>query len=145
MTTSPRVIDMRAVENALEKYYLSSGTAGRGEYVQGTIFSKGRGIGSIIRAVVKAAAPLARKVGRAIKPIAKKTGRYILNRGVEAAADIATDMLSGVPPQEAFHRNASRTLENAKFDALQKLKGVKRKQSTKKAPRAKKYKKRTNF
>jgi hypothetical protein len=157
MATSLNNMDLKAVENALENYYFSSVTAGRGEYIQGTIFSRGKGLGSIIKAVMKAAAPIARKVGHALKPIAKKAGKYMLNRGVETAADIAADISSGVTPEKAFRQNAERAFENAKFDALHGVKTFirkpgkvgpktrKRKGSTKNGPRVKKYTKRSNF
>lgn len=157
MATSLNNMELKAIEDALKNYYSSSDPVGYGEYVQGTIFSRGKGLGSIIRSVMKAAAPIARKVGRTLKPLAKKAGKYMLNRGVETAADFATDVLSGVAPKEAFRQNAERVIENAKFDALHEVetlkrkpgkvppKTLKRKLSSKNGPRVKKYTKHTNF
>ena len=143
MATSLNNINHQTIQAILENYYSSSDndTAGRGEYVQGTIFSKGRGFGSIIKAVMKAATPLVKKAGRVLKPIAKKAGRYMLKKGVEAAADFTTDVLDGVSPAEAFYKNSEMAIENAKFDALRKISSMKRKPSSKKGPRAKKDRK----
>ena len=125
------------VRLALENYYLPSNSAlknlpsdsviGTGPFVQGTIFSRGRGLGSIIRSAIRIASPLAKKLGKVLKPVAKKVGRYALERGVETAADIATDVLTGVPPKEAFNYNTQVALENAKYDAVQKIQTIKRK------------------
>ena len=116
---------LQAIDTAIAHYYLSSDAEGGGDYVQGTIFSRGRGLGSIIKAAMKLAAPLAKKVGRVLKPVAKKAGRYVLKKGTEAVSDIATDVLSGVSVKDAFSHNAEMLVENAKYDALQKIRGLK--------------------
>ena len=127
MATSVKNIDYNAVQRAFESYYLSEDheIAGRGDFIQGSIFSKGHGFGSIIRAVVKAATPLFKKAGRVLKPLAKKTGRYMATKGVEAAADIATNVLSGIPAEEALQDAAEGILENAKFDSIQAINSMK--------------------
>ena len=64
------------VKLALENYYLpskpalknnnfsSDSVAGAGPFVQGTIFSRGRGLGSIIRSAIRIASPLAKKIAK---------------------------------------------------------------------------------
>ena len=120
MATSVNNIDYNAVQRAFEIYYLSEDheIAGRGDFIQGSIFSKGRGFGSIIRAVVKAATPLLKKAGRALKPLAKQSGEYLLHKGIGTVADITTDMISGVPPKEAIQNNGEIFIESAKSDTI---------------------------
>ena len=121
--------NVRAAEIALEDYYssIASIIGNGGDFVQGTIFSRGRGLGSIIKAAMKLAAPLAKKVGRVLKPVAKKVGRYALKTGAETVADIAVDVLSGDSVKDAFNNNAAALVENSKYDAIQKIRSLKRK------------------
>ena len=131
------------VERALKNYYLPSGpVVGGGPFVQGTIFSRGRGLGSIIRSAIRIAAPLAKKVGRALKPVAKKVGKYAVKKGVETAADVAVDVLSGTPIKDALIYNGKVALENARYDAVQKVKTLKRKINP--PPKSKKVKHRVS-
>ena len=139
MARAPQNIDLKAMEIALAKYYSSPNTVGHGaDYVQGTIFSRGRGLGSLIRAAIKVAAPLARKAGRILKPIAKKTGRYILNKGVDTIADIATDVFSGEPIKDSIKNNGLVAFENARYDAINEINKFKKKRRPKKTPKTKK-------
>ena len=118
------------MEIALAQYYSSPNPVGHGgDYVQGTIFSRGRGLGSLIRAAIKVAAPLAKKAGRILKPIAQKTGTYMLNKGVEVAADVATDVLSGIPVRDSIKQNAQIAWEDMKYDGVQEIKNLKRRKN----------------
>ena len=121
--------NVRAAEIALEDYYssIASIVGNGGDFVQGTIFSRGRGLGSIIKAAMKLAAPLAKKVGRVLKPVAKKAGRYVLKKGAEAAADISINVLSGDSVEDAFSNGAAALVEKGKYDAIQKIRSLKRK------------------
>ena len=74
----------RAAEAQISQYYLNPLISGGGlapSYVEGTIFSKGRGFGSMMRSVAKSVAPLIKSAARRIAPIAKKLGNTYLNRG----------------------------------------------------------------
>ena len=142
MACSPQNIDLTAMEIALAKYYSSPNTVGHGgDYVQGTIFSRGRGLGSLIRAAIKVAAPLAKKAGRILKPIVKKTGIYMLNKGVDVAADVATDVLSGKSIKDSFQDNAEIALDNTRYDLINGLNTFKKKRNPKKTPDTKKRRK----
>lgn len=146
MAGAPQNIDYDAVEAALEKYYLGSTNdiAGHGEYVQGTIFSKGRGFGSVIRAVIRAATPIVKKVGHVLKPMVKKAGQYAAKRAVDIGADSIIDITQGVPPAQAFQQNAEKAMEDTMYDLGNAAKAMKRRSVLKKGPRAKKFK-RYNF
>ena len=146
MARSPQNIDIKAMEIALEKYYSSPNTVGHGgDYVQGTIFSRGRGLGSLIRAAIKVAAPLAKKAGSILKPIAQKTGKYMLNKGIDVAADIATDVLSGESINDSIKQNTEMAFEDARYDAINGLNKFKRKRNSKNTPNTKKRRQPNNF
>lgn len=143
MATSPESYDYEAISQAIRKYYLSSeATIGAGPYVHGTIFSRGRGLGSLIRTAIKAVTPFVKNVGKVIKPMAKKAGKYALTTGVETGLNIATDMLTGTDPSEALKYNLERSAENAKYDAVQELQSLKRRRLSTAKP---KKGKRVNF
>ena len=137
MTTSP---DYAAVAQALKNYYLSSeATIGAGPYVHGTIFSRGRGLGSLIRTAIKAVTPFVKKVGKVIKPMAKKAGRYAITTGVETGLNVATDVLAGTDPGDAIRYETERAAENMRYDLGQELQSYKRRRlSTAKPKKVKK-------
>lgn len=114
----------RAAEAQISQYYLNPLISGGGlapSYVEGTIFSKGRGFGSMMRSVAKSVAPLIKSAARRIAPIAKKTGKYILKQGMNTVADAASDMLEGSSAIDAFKNNTEATLENMRYDGLRKV------------------------
>ena len=122
-------VSMQEAEAQIEQYYLTTSITGLGAtpFVEGTIFSKGRGFGSIFRSVVKAVTPFIKSAVRTIAPIAKKTGKYILKQGLNTVADTAADMLQGDSAAEALKNNAEATLENMRYDGLrqaEKLRGT---------------------
>ena len=128
MATSPHILyDYAAIERAMEEYYSSSASGGGGNYVHGTIFSRGKGLGSALRSVMRIATPIVKKAVRVLKPMAKKAGKYVLKKGAEAATDIAIDVLEGVPIEDAARHRAAIAAENVKYDAVEKLKSHKRK------------------
>ena len=141
MATSPQIYDYEAIHRAIEEYYSSDkAVVGSGPYVHGTIFSKGRGLRSFIRKAIKIAAPIVKKAGKILKPVAKKAGQYALKAGVETATDIATDVLEGIPVEEAVRHNGQIAIENARNAALQEMKTIKRKTlSTPKTKTAKRH------
>ena len=113
-------VSMREAESQIEQYYLSPSITGEGTvpFVEGTIFSKGRGLGSIFRSVVRGVAPLIKSAVRHIAPIAKKTGKYMLKQGLNTMADTASDMLQGSSAAEALKNSSEATLENMRYDGL---------------------------
>ena len=145
MARSPEYFDLKATEIALEKYYLHSNTVGCGEFVQGTIFSKGRGFGSLIRAAIRAATPIAKRVAKTLKPMAKKTAAYAVKKGVETGIGSLIDVTQGIAPGEAIRRNAAKTMEDIQYDIHQKAQSVKRKLTSKAAPKKKKKLRKASF
>ena len=144
MATSLEDLDLDAVQKVVEEYYSLQGTntsspvhgsgdfvqgklfsIGRG-YVQGSQFSRGRGLGSFFKKIVKATIPLVKKAGVAMAPIAKQTGQYMLERGTDVAIDTATDVLKGDSFNTALSRNAEMAMDDAAYDAARKLQSLKR-------------------
>ena len=144
MATSPQTYDHVAIANALENYYLSSAAVvGGGPFVHGTIFSKGRGFGSLIRTAIKAVTPFVKNIGRVVKPMAKKAGKYAVKAALETGTDIALDVIKGVDPEDAVSYNMERAKENTRYDAAQYIQSRKRRKLP--APKGKKVKRHQNF
>ena len=113
-------VSLQKAEAQIEHYYLTSSTSGYGSqpFVEGTIFSKGRGLGSFFRSAARMISPLIKSAARKIAPIAKKTGKYILKQGLNTVADTASDMLQGDSAAKALKNNTEATLENMRYDGL---------------------------
>ena len=98
-----------SAEQTVMNYYLNDNLAG-GAYVESHIFQKGSGVGSVLASL-----------GRMALPTLKKLGGYVAKKGLKFAGDTATDYLSGRNVGQSMRENANVLLENAKFDASQKL------------------------
>ena len=127
MATSLQDLDPKIIAAALNNYYATPRTAGRGEYVQGAIFSRGRGLGSFFKAAIKAVAPIVKKAAHKAAPALKRTGQYMIEKGANAAIDTTVDMLNGVPAKEAFMENIEHAVDDVKVDAAKKLHSLRRK------------------
>ena len=143
MATSLEDLDLDAVQKVFEEYYSLQGTnatshvhgngdfvqgklfsIGRG-YVQGSQFSRGHGLGSFFKKIVKSAIPLFKKAGVALAPIAKQAGMYALERGADVAIDTATDVLNSEDFDAAFSRHKEMAMEKSKHNLANKLQGLK--------------------
>ena len=136
---------VREAEAQIGQYYLAPSIYGQGipPYVEGTIFSKGRGLGSIFRSIARSVTPFIKSAARKIAPIAKKTGKYMLKQGLNMAADTASDMLQGSSAVEALTNNTAAALENMRYDGLRKVENLRpRKTKGSKLKRSKKRRKR---
>ena len=138
-------VSWRTAEAQISDYYLNPLTSGGGggpNYVEGTIFSKGRGFGSLLRGVAKTVAPFIKSAARKIAPFAKKAGKYVLKQGLNTVADTASDMLEGASAIDAFKNNSEATLENMRYDGLRKVANLRRTPSSKTKPGKKRRRKR---
>ena len=119
---------------ALSLYYLTGD--GSGPYVESHPFIRG---GSKFTEALG-------RLGKAVLPIAKSAGKYLGKSAFNLLANTGSDVMSGKNVGESFRKNMSIEAENAKFDAAQRLRGVKRKKqnSRKKVKATRKRRKRAD-
>lgn len=114
---------LREHDQIVREHFLRNSLSGSG-YVESHIFQKGSGIGNVLSAV-----------GKALLPTLKKVGRYVGNAGLNFLKNTGSDLLQGQTFGDSVKNNAAAALENAKFDAVQKITKPQRAKKRKAKPR----------
>ena len=90
-------------------------------YHSGPRLQRGHGIGSLLSGLFRGIAPVVRNIVRS--PTVRKIGKQALNIARDSAIDIASDLIEGKTPAEAFNTQ----LESAQRDIASTLRSAKKK------------------